>query len=159
LLQFHIHAPSEHTIDGKHYDAELHLVHKDTDEDELAVIGVFFDRVKGGNRHNPFIESLRVNDLRERDSMIVPEIPLFEELVRKLKTDKIYNYPGSLTIPPCGENVNWIVVDDPQPISDEQLMDLKTYWSKNVEFAGGNGNNREVQPLHDRIIYVKGLHA
>ena len=27
LLQFHIHSPSEHTFNGKGYDAELHLVH------------------------------------------------------------------------------------------------------------------------------------
>ena len=27
FLQMHFHAPSEHTVDGKYYDAELHLVH------------------------------------------------------------------------------------------------------------------------------------
>src|SRR5262245_26976820 len=28
LQQFHFHAPSEHTINGKHTAAEMHLVHK-----------------------------------------------------------------------------------------------------------------------------------
>ena len=32
-LQFHIHAPAEHTIDGKLYDLELHIVHKVQNED------------------------------------------------------------------------------------------------------------------------------
>jgi carbonic anhydrase len=27
ILQFHLHAPSEHTFNGKFYDLELHLVH------------------------------------------------------------------------------------------------------------------------------------
>jgi carbonic anhydrase len=27
LIQFHLHSPSEHTIDGKIYPAELHFVH------------------------------------------------------------------------------------------------------------------------------------
>lgn len=26
-LQVHYHAPSEHTINGKHFDLEMHLVH------------------------------------------------------------------------------------------------------------------------------------
>ena len=29
LLQFHFHTPSEHTINGKKYPMEMHLVHKD----------------------------------------------------------------------------------------------------------------------------------
>jgi carbonic anhydrase len=57
-LQFHMHAPSEHTFNGKHYDLELHIVHKNTDATELSVIGVFFDRVAGGNTSNWFIEEL-----------------------------------------------------------------------------------------------------
>jgi len=28
LIQYHIHAPSEHTIDGKNFDVEIHMVHK-----------------------------------------------------------------------------------------------------------------------------------
>ena len=27
IVQYHIHSPSEHTIDGRYYDAELHFVH------------------------------------------------------------------------------------------------------------------------------------
>ena len=42
LLQFHFHADSEHTINGKHAPAELHLVHKSNDG-QLAVIGVLIN--------------------------------------------------------------------------------------------------------------------
>eukprot|EP00960_Hanusia_phi_P015906 468914-Hanusia_phi.AAC.5 len=31
LEQFHMHTPSEHTVDGKHYDLEIHFVHKTDD--------------------------------------------------------------------------------------------------------------------------------
>jgi len=27
-LQLHFHSPSEHTVNGKYYDVELHIVHK-----------------------------------------------------------------------------------------------------------------------------------
>lgn len=37
-----VHAPSEHTLNGVYYDAEVHIVHKDA-SGNLAVIGVFLD--------------------------------------------------------------------------------------------------------------------
>ena len=40
LLQYHFHAPSEHTLEGTSFAAEVHLVHE-SDEGELAVVGVF----------------------------------------------------------------------------------------------------------------------
>lgn len=56
-LQFHFHAPSEHTVDGKSYDLEVHFVHKYKDTGDLgAVIGVFFDTSVGGDTDNFFIE-------------------------------------------------------------------------------------------------------
>jgi carbonic anhydrase len=46
--QLHFHAPSEHTVNGKHYDLELHIVHLTEAGAPGAVIGVFFDREAGG---------------------------------------------------------------------------------------------------------------
>ncbi|KAG0056598.1 hypothetical protein BGZ83_004380 [Gryganskiella cystojenkinii] len=40
LIQFHFHTPSEHRINNRHADAELHLVHRNPDDNALAVIGV-----------------------------------------------------------------------------------------------------------------------
>lgn len=64
-LQFHFHAPSEHTVEGKYYDLEVHFVHKNqgaTDtgiaESYGAVIGVFFDVQAGGAEENAFIASV-----------------------------------------------------------------------------------------------------
>jgi carbonic anhydrase len=52
------------------------------------------------------------------------------------------HYEGSLTTPPCTQNVEWNVMDDPQPISKAQLQLFTSKWEKNMKFAGGNGNNR-----------------
>ena len=44
FLQFHFHSPSEHTINGEFYDAEVHFVHvNDEDPKEFLVVGVFLD--------------------------------------------------------------------------------------------------------------------
>ena len=42
LVQFHFHAPSEHTVGGKPYPMEAHFVHKDS-HGGLAVIGVLIE--------------------------------------------------------------------------------------------------------------------
>lgn len=42
LLQFHMHAPSEHTIDGQSFPIELHLVHQ-SQAGHLAVVGLLIE--------------------------------------------------------------------------------------------------------------------
>lgn len=59
LLQYHVHAPSEHTVDGKNFEVEIHMVHKSYSDNTLAVLGIFFDSVKGGNKPNSFIDALQ----------------------------------------------------------------------------------------------------
>eukprot|EP01084_Bolivina_argentea_P267291 453683_1 len=41
LKQFHFHTPSEHTIDSKQYEMEMHLVHLN-EANEIAVLGFIF---------------------------------------------------------------------------------------------------------------------
>ena len=52
LLQFHFHAPSEHTLGGESSDAEVHLVHE-SDDGELAVVGILLD---AGEQPNPLVD-------------------------------------------------------------------------------------------------------
>jgi carbonic anhydrase len=47
-LQFHFHAPSEHTFDGKSYDLELHIYHISIDRAHKSVLAVYFDTKVGG---------------------------------------------------------------------------------------------------------------
>merc|ERR1719203_2004998 len=41
LRQFHFHTPSEHTLDDRQYEMEMHLVHT-TDDGNIAVLGYIF---------------------------------------------------------------------------------------------------------------------
>eukprot|EP01083_Nonionella_stella_P272668 924753_1 len=45
LRQFHFHTPSEHTIDSKQYEMEMHLVHMNK-QNEIAVLGFVFTTQK-----------------------------------------------------------------------------------------------------------------
>ncbi len=80
------------------------------------------------------------------------------DLIKNLNFNKnnLYTYKGSLTTPPCSEIVTWLVVNQPQSISKEQVTLINSFYRNNTKFAGGNGNNRAVQPLNERNIYMRG---
>mmetsp|Transcript_9574 Transcript_9574/g.18661 ORF Transcript_9574/g.18661 Transcript_9574/m.18661 type:complete len:236 (+) Transcript_9574:3899-4606(+) len=142
-VQYHFHAPSEHTVKGEPHDMELHIVHQNIeDPNKLGGLAIFFKR--GGADH-PFInQSIRAaSEPTEIDIM---------SLFPTCELNDYYSYPGSLTFPSCTENVHWHVKHDPLPISDTQLKWFTSLWADDPSFAGGNGNAREVQPLNDREL-------
>ena len=72
----------------------------------------------------------------------MPEVKL--DLVLHLPANNAtYYYLGSLTTPPCSENVEWFVFRDPVRASREQLSAFA---------ARLKPNNRPVQPLNGRAI-------
>ena len=146
-LQFHFHAPSEHAVDGKLMDLEMHIVHQDTDGG-LAVLGIFFDQGAGGSEANTFLAALQAD-----------EGIMVGDLVSSLDTSAYWSYPGSLTTPPCSEGVKWTVLKEVQGLSDEQLAYFNDLWKDKAEFAQGNGNNRELMPINDRTLYSSGMGA
>lgn len=158
LANYHLHAPSEHSVDGKRYDAELHLQHKSYTTGRILSVGIFFDRKAGGNMKSEFFESLNLNQLKGNVSKIrVPYVPMME-LLNKVDISgpgKLWMYYGSRTSPPCEEIATWFVTHDPQPISDEQVDMLNARWKNNPNFAGRNGNYRNANPLYFRYIYYK----
>lgn len=52
------HAPSEHTVDGKHYDLEMQIVNSNPSLTEMAAISVFFDTKVGGTTESLFLKGL-----------------------------------------------------------------------------------------------------
>jgi len=59
LVQFHFHTPSEHLIDGKPYEMEMHLVHVN-EAGQIAVLGFIFTL-------NPKLKEIDVNDGVQRE--------------------------------------------------------------------------------------------
>lgn len=62
------HAPSEHTFDGENYDLEMQIIHEDFENEELAIVSVFFDVEKGGEEENSFIDELELTTVRKTNS-------------------------------------------------------------------------------------------
>ncbi len=139
LVQFHFHAPSEHTIDGEQAAAELHLVHQD-DDGNLAVVGVLVEEGDANDAVAPVLEDLPDDEgeQTEPETQVDADGLLPEEHLT-------FRYDGSLTTPPCSEGVRWMVMTSPVTWSSEQL----------AAFTGlYGGSNRPVQPLNDRVELV-----
>lgn len=115
LVQFHFHTPPEEAINGRQYDMVVHLVHKDT-QDRLAVVAVL---VEGGVRQ-PAIQAVLNNLPLERNVEVAGSADL--DLAQILPTDRRYfTYMGSLTTPPCSEDVLWVVMKQPVQATSDQI--------------------------------------
>jgi carbonic anhydrase len=140
LSQFHFHAPSEHTVAGRSYDMEAHLVHASA-QGELAVVGVFMRR---GRYHAGLAALWQHLPQHEGESYTSGEIVVRPEVLLPASR-RAYRYEGSLTTPPCTEGVHWIVLAEPIEISPAQLAAFRALY---------NGNNRPPQPRHDRPLWT-----
>ena len=140
LKQYHFHAPSEHTIEGRHYPMEMHLVHQSA-AGELAVLGALIEQ---GN-HNPAFEPVWAN-LPDEVGEEVHHQQLAVNVDDLLPVDhNTYRYRGSLTTPPCSEGVSWFVAVEPIELSANQIAAFTAIFQ---------GNNRPTQPLNDRTVFV-----
>lgn len=136
LEQFHCHwgcsdgRGSEHTVDGKSFSGELHLVHWNKSKytsfaeaaakpDGLAVLGIFLDVGK----YHPELD--KIAQLLPFITHKGDRVTLREALdpSKLLPENKAYwTYLGSLTTPPFNESVIWIVFKNPVELSAEQLQ-------------------------------------
>lgn len=142
LKQVHFHSPSEHTVNGRLYPLEMHMVHVG-ENGKLAVIGLLFEH----GDENPFLKQFWGELTAEVGNK--QELPgPFDLGLLNLDSAHYFRYNGSLTTPPCTEGVLWTVTRTVYEASPEQvhkfreLMDFKFQrW----------GNNRPVQPLNSRL--------
>lgn len=138
LVQFHFHRPSEERINGRQFEMVAHLVHKDYDGN-LAVVAVPIDR---GAEH-PLIQTLW-NHMPLEVGMAVQPPGVVLDLTKLLPTEReYYTYMGSLTTPPCTENVLWMVFKNPIQVSPEQVGIFARLYPHNA---------RPLQPVNDRLI-------
>jgi len=138
LKQFHFHRPSEERIDGKVYEMSLHLVHAD-EQGNLAVIAVLLQR----GADNALIDELWSD---------VPQEKEHEENLDKVQINAkallpadlgYYTFPGSLTTPPCSENVTWFVLKQPVTVSAAEIQRFEKLYRHNA---------RPIEPAYDRVV-------
>ena len=131
LLQFHFHGKSEHTVNGKRYDLVAHLVHQNPITKQLAVVAVFFEEGDA----SPILTTILDNVGKSVEINAQDLLPTNET--------SYYHYVGSLTTPPCSENVQWYLLKNPMTASKAQIEQFRKFYVD---------NQRPVQKLHDRVV-------
>jgi carbonic anhydrase len=145
LLQLHFHEPSEHHIDGISYAMEMHLVHKNS-QNQILVVGVLIQL--GSENH----EIIRAGDWIQRKlghrsvqegEDVTGEFMLDVMKLLPQNQSHYFTYEGSLTTAPCTEGVTWVVLKQPIEVSQDQVR----------RFVRAYGHTaREVQALEGREI-------
>ena len=136
LAQFHFHHPSEHTVGGKRFPMEMHLVHKD-EAGHLAVLGVF---IRAGAANRSLAEVIARLPASPTSAGATVEVPLADLLPGK---HDAWMYQGSLTTPPCSEGVQWVLLKEPITLSKSQIAAFARLFPD---------NHRSVQNFKDRQL-------
>jgi carbonic anhydrase len=138
LKQFHFHRPSEEKINGKTYDMVVHLVHADQNGN-LAVVAILLESGKS----NPLIQELW-NDLHKEKEREERLDTITINLANLLPPDHGYcTFSGSLTTPPCNENVTWFVRKHPVTVTKEEIEQFAKLYQHDA---------RPTQPLYDPVV-------
>jgi len=161
LAQFHFHTLSEHTVNGQHYEMEMHLVHADdawlsgdTANGKLAVVGVFIE--SGAENH--VLEEI-FEHLPHFDHATGTGETITAEMAANFATllptgrnsGDVYSYSGSLTTPTCNEVVSWFVLAKPIQMSSEQIEAYRDLYENESDHSRYD-TNRPTQPLHGRKV-------
>ncbi|KAM3625728.1 uncharacterized protein V6R79_016788 [Siganus canaliculatus] len=171
LKQFHFHwggkgsCGSEHTVAGKSYASELHLVHWNAVKydtygeaasapDGLAVLGIFLET---GDDHR-WLHTITDSLYRVKFKASTSSVTDFKQFNPKCllpSSLQYWTYLGSLTTPPLHESVTWIVLKEPIVVSEKQLgkfrMLLFTGEEEDQRIRMEN-NFRPPQPLKGREV-------
>ena len=138
LTQILFHRPAEMTVAGKVFDMDVQLFHRGEDG-KRVIVSIPLER----GAENPVIQTVLNNLPLERSGEVEPPMQSLD-IERLLPDNRAYHaFMGSLTTPPCTEDVLWLVLKSSQPISLEQLAIFQRLYPPNA---------RPVQPVGGRII-------
>ncbi|MGE3806033.1 MAG: carbonic anhydrase family protein [Gemmataceae bacterium] len=140
LNQFHFHTTSEHTIDGRSFGGELHMVHMDA-AGNILVVGILLeadDAAPIPAAYNTLLMNLPPSGgethVDINASGLLPA------------SSQFYAYTGSLTTSPFTEGVRWRVM--------AQTVKLPSTSIQMIADAIGMNNNRPIQPLNGRQVIL-----
>ena len=140
LKQIVFHLPSEHSVDGRRQAMEIQFVHTQGSK-KLLMVSIL---VRPGDRNDAFFAMIsKTPGKLGTQTLQTPVDP--NALIPK--TRSMFRYRGSLTMPPCTENVEWVVFAEPLEVAQSDIDAFRQIFAMNA---------RPTQPINRRFL-LKGV--
>ncbi len=110
-----------------------------TKSGNLAVVAVLLQE----GEPNPAVATTWSNIPAAKEKAVSPEAVDIHAIQLLPANHRYYTYAGSLTTPPCTENVTWLVMVDPMTVSKQQIEKFARLYPN---------DERPVQPLYGRVV-------
>merc|ERR1719204_674220 len=136
-------AESEHTIEGKHYDAELQFFFESQEQTDTLTLSILLEEAQSADLRN-FWFTL-THTLNPRNTHRGYRSVRLDDVFSQLNMEKYYRYQGSSTKEGCLERTDWIVMGDVLKVDPTFLAFLK---------LKGTNSPRETQDRNGRMIEV-----
>ncbi|CAF1630795.1 unnamed protein product, partial [Didymodactylos carnosus] len=152
FTNFHLHwgsgprEGSEHTINGQRYSGEAHFVFKNSKTQQIAVLAfmILIGQSSSSSLWHSYVN--KAVKLINEGETVQYQSNLMEMMGGTMNSfSDFYHYEGSLTTPPCTENVLWTIFYSFLYFSYDELQLL----SLNVLHK----DFRPVQPINERLVF------
>ncbi|XP_036427545.1 carbonic anhydrase 4-like [Colossoma macropomum] len=171
--QFHLHWGSgssvpgaEHTVDGKQYAMELHIVNVKAeysstadalaDPTGLAALGFLIEATNDTGKPKSWktLTSYLANIPNAGDTVALTQSISMDSLLEGVNRSRYYRYLGSLTVPNCNEAVVWTVFKDPVRVSHDlvDLFSTRLYVNKSTNSPLMTNTFRRTQSINSRVV-------
>lgn len=141
LKQILFHIPAEHALNGVRPAMEIQFLHTQGQK-KLVMLSVF---VRAGERNEVFSQLMG----RAPGKMGTQPLPTAVDPMALLpKGRSVFRYRGSLTMPPCTEHVDWVILEEPIEAAQSDIDVFKLIFPMNA---------RPLQPLNRRFL-LKGVY-
>jgi carbonic anhydrase len=143
FVDFHCHAPSEHTVNGEQFALEVHFLHMSA-AGASAVFALLFREDKERQRPNPYLRAFWSDIFFPEDALVDTPLNLTAFVDDIAAPPVAYTYTGTLTTPPCTPATWWVAVSKSM-VNREQLA----AFSARMQLVS---TNRPVQSTQGRAV-------
>jgi len=148
---------SEHSYDGANFEGEIHYQFSAQGEpaegdDEIVILCLNMKMKSDGGKTSMMMIQEKLPDVSEHKATAeIPNMDFFRIMNACFQESDYFTYQGSLTHPPCTENVRYVVFEKPGEFSNVMFDSFRAFKSEEGEGIAKNHRDQRFE-LGDREL-------